>query len=426
MQLAFSQLVGRSKRGICSLSVRHDHTAWVTHFVRDRNPEQDFPGEDPDDVAYFAGEELDEDAPAFEVLKTIIRLGGIMPGYSFRGGRTTIYGGQPAVCATEMPLYAFATYARSRAKARNVSAYGISFLKSEFFEAGGRPAIYGLASDEVAYVQNNALNRTFDDSVLPQREQFRYVAHNPVQSGRYIDWSHEREWRWIPRDQKLDEIRAEGFDGIGPKPALPLFKGKLEGRPFSRVCLIVWTAEEALEIRELLTALYLAGSNNYDTPFDKNLIERSHIIVLEDVVAAVEAGSDINAQTIEGLAEAQLLEPIALAPPPLNAEKIVQEAFEAAAIAAKSAAEAHLAKYGDRRGGFGFAHAVTTDVTNPIVQYLLATDRASGPFDEEVWIQYPNQRGSGEIHLAEAICRAASEVLAEKLGICVWPSVRDD
>jgi len=369
---------------------RHDHTAWVTHFVRDRNPEQDFPGEDEDTVERYAGSELEWDATAFEVLKAIIRLGGIMPGHSFRNGRTTIYGGRPAMCATEMPLYAFASYARSRAEKGTVSAYGISFLKSEFFESGGRAAIYGLTTDNVTYLENKSLSRIFDDCVLPRHEQFRYVAHNPSKSGPYIDWSHEREWRWIPKNDKLDEVWAEGFDGIGPKPALPLFKGRLEGRPFSRVCVIVWTTEEAQEVRELLTALYLAGSNNYGTPFDRKLIERSHIIVLENVVAAVEAGNDINAQTIEGLTEAQLLEPVKLAPPPDNAEEIVKEAFEAAAIAASAARDAHFAKYGDQRGGFGFAHAVTTDVTNPIVQYLLATNRASGPFDNEVWINYPS------------------------------------
>jgi hypothetical protein len=238
---------------------RHDHTAWVTHFVRDRNPEQDFPGEDEDTVERYAGSELEWDATAFEVLKAIVRLGGIMPGHSFRNGRTTIYGGQPAICATEMPLYAFASYARSRAEKGNVSAYGISFLKSEFFESGGRAAIYGLATDNVTYLENNALSRIFDDCVLPRHEQFRYVAHNPSKSGPYIDWSHEREWRWIPKNDELDEVWAEGFDGIGPKPALPLFKGGLEGRPFSRVCVIVWTTEEAQAVRELLTALYLAG-----------------------------------------------------------------------------------------------------------------------------------------------------------------------
>jgi hypothetical protein len=113
--------------------MRHDHTRWLTHFVRDRLPEQDFPGESEDEAAYFEGGELEPDADAFSVLKTIIRLGGIIPGYSFRSGRTTIYGGRPAVCATEMPLYSFAQYVQSRNDPAKVSAYGIAFLKSEFY-----------------------------------------------------------------------------------------------------------------------------------------------------------------------------------------------------------------------------------------------------------------------------------------------------
>jgi len=172
---------------------RHDQTAWLTHFVRDRIPEQDFPGEDEDEFEYFAGGELDPDAGAFEVLTAIIRLGGIIPGYSFRKGRTTIYGGQPAVCATEMPLHAFATYARERAKAGNVSAYGISFLKSEFYAAGGRPAIYGLSESNVTYRRNDPTCRIIDEAILPVREQFRFIAHNPGGAMRPIDWSHERE-----------------------------------------------------------------------------------------------------------------------------------------------------------------------------------------------------------------------------------------
>jgi hypothetical protein len=62
--------------------MRHDHTAWLVHFVRDRKPEQDF----PDEAGIFANGELEMDASAFDVLKTIVRLGGVLPGYSFRSG----------------------------------------------------------------------------------------------------------------------------------------------------------------------------------------------------------------------------------------------------------------------------------------------------------------------------------------------------
>jgi hypothetical protein len=86
--------------------MRCDHTNWLTHFVRDRLPEQDFPCTDEDDAG-FEGGELEPAAGVFSVLKNGHTIGGIIPGHPFLGGRTTIYGGEPAVCATEMPLYSF-------------------------------------------------------------------------------------------------------------------------------------------------------------------------------------------------------------------------------------------------------------------------------------------------------------------------------
>jgi hypothetical protein len=106
--------------------MRFDHTNWLIHFVRDRIPEQELIGQDEDEMMFFAGgelsnRELEADAAAFSVLQTILRLGGLLPGYSFREGRTTIYGGKPAVCATEMPIYSFSRYVRER---NQVSVWG--------------------------------------------------------------------------------------------------------------------------------------------------------------------------------------------------------------------------------------------------------------------------------------------------------------
>jgi hypothetical protein len=407
--------------------LRHDHTDWVTHFVRDRNPDQDFPGQDEDEFGFFAGGELDAGATAFEVLQTIIRLGGITPGYSFRNGRTTIYGGNPAVCATEMPLYSFATYAKKTANTSKVSAYGISFRKDEFFAAGGRPAIYGLSKGSASYVINHATRRILAEDVLPRHEQFRYVAHNPSGQTVWIDWSHEREWRWIPRSPDEDQIWVQDYNGIyGPTPALPIFKGKLDGRPFSRVCVIVWTQEEAELIKEMLTGFYLAGSNNYGTPFDRELIAASKIIVLQDVINAVEHGKDVNAQTIEGLAQANLLNSIEIKSPPPDVEKIIDIAMGAAGEAVLDAAKAFKAEHGAGSGYCGFAHAVTYDVTNAIVQHLLATNRASGPFDGRVWIGFPHSGGSQEMDYNEAIATAAAKALSKHLGISVYMESNPD
>lgn len=409
--------------------MRHDHTKWLVHFVRDRNPEQDFPGEEEDEAGLYISGELALDASAFEVLSTIVRLGGITPGYSFRSGKTTIYGGKPAVCATEMPLYSFAKYAQSRKDSSKVSAYGVAFLKAEFFKAGGRPAIYGLSSDTPSYKINKSTARIFDDATLPQQEQYRYVAFNPIDStSHWIDWSHEREWRWVAQNDERHEIWQQDYNGIyDSTPGLPIFKGSLDGGPFTRVCLIVWTHDEAEQMRELLTGFYLAGSNNYSTPFDKALLARSKIIVLQDVVDAVESGKDLNAQTIEGLEEAHLLQPLAIHFPSKNEKAIVEKAMANALAVAKKAAASYIAKHPKDLGPCGFAHAVTYEVTSPLVQYLLATGNASGPFDGAVWINIQGDWPARQsIDYQEHICEAASDVLSKDLGIQVCMESRLD
>jgi hypothetical protein len=399
--------------------VRYDHTRWLTHFVRDRVPEQDFPD---DGVKDWVGGEIGPDADAFSVLTAIIRLGGITPGYSFRNGRTTVYGGRPAICATEMPLYSFAQYVQKRNDPGKVSAYGIAFLKTEFYQAGGRPVLYGLSIDNPKFVEDKPKRRIFDDSVLPRAEQYRYVAYSPLGARKWVDWSHEREWRWVLKNKERDTICAIGGDGCFDfAPALPIFRGELEGGLFSRVCIIVWTHEEAAQIRELLTGFYLAGNNNYDTPFDKKLIERSRIIVLQDVIDLVETGKALKAQTIEGLQAANLLKPITITAPPVNAETIAKAALEKAGLAAKAGVAAYMAKHGVEGLYCGWANAVTYDITSPIVQYLLKAGSASGPYDGRVHIDFPQDYApSQSLDYNEAGVNAACAVLSAELGVDVY------
>jgi hypothetical protein len=407
--------------------MRHDHTDWLIHFVRDRVPEQDFPGESEEEANYFAGGELEWDADAFYVLKTIIRLGGIIPGYSFRSGRTTIYGGNPAVCVTEMPIYSFAVYAKERANTEKVSAYGVAFLKSEFHAAGGRPVFYGLSSDNVSYIQNDKYCRIIDPSILPVDEQYRYVAYSP--SGpNWIDWSHEREWRWKVKNPINDYIWCTDGNGCSDLVGgLPLFRGAAEGAFFSRVCVIVWTRDEAKEIQELLTGLYLSGSNNYGTPFDRNVIANSRIIILQDVIDAVEQRRNLNAQTIEGLENACLVSPVILHSAPSNADQTVSLAFQLASSAGEKAAAAHIQKHPVDSGYCGYADAITYEVTNPIVQYMLAAGLASGPYDGKVYIKVKgNWPPRQSMDYNECIAEAISSTLRKILGVAIFMHSRAD
>jgi|GEM_PF-1458760 len=408
--------------------MRHDHTEWLIHFVRDRNPEQDFPGETEEEADYFSGGELEYDASAFQVLETIIRLGGLIPGYSFRNGRTTIYGGQPAICATEMPLYSFAQYAKGKTNSKNVSAYGVAFLKSDFHAAGGRPAIYGLSVDNVKYKKNTNILRILDDSVLPETEQYRYVAYNP-QPDHWIDWSHEREWRWHVTDEENEYVWCmDGAGCYGPAPGLRLFGGKDNDCHFRKIYIIVWSHDEAKEIQEVLTGFYLSGGNNYDTPFSCQVLKQSRIIILNKVIAEVEKGKNLDSQTIEGIESACLLEPLVIHSEfDDKLEKKIEGAVELAKLAGKAAADDYMANHNIDHGYCGFAYASTYDVTSPAIQLMLEKGIANGPYDGRILVSLEGDWPfSQSLDFKEAIYRAVSDVLTKEIGVQFYLHSRDN
>lgn len=394
--------------------MRHDHTEWLIHFVRDRCPEQDFLEGSAEETDYLAREELEYDAPAFSVLKTIIRLGGLIPGYSFRSGGTTIYGGQPVICATEMPIYSFAQYAKSQKNSKNVSAYGIALLKSEFHVAGGRPAIYGLSVNQLIYKEKTKLIRTLCESILPEAEQYRLVAYNP-QPDQRIDWSHEREWRWRVTDGENESI----WCCDDSKSGLRLFGGKSNDCHFTKIYVIVWTQEEAEEIQKMLTGFYLANGNNYGTPFSRNVLKESRIVILNKVISEVVDGKNFDCQTIEGIADACLLDPLVIVPDfDEELEKRVESAITLAKIAGNMVAGRYMASHDINSGYCGYAYASTSDVTNPAVQLMLKKGLAKGPYDGCVLVSVDGDWPStNSLDFENVIYMAVCEALTKELGI---------
>lgn len=405
--------------------MRHDQTSWLIHFARDRSPEAEL----PDDVSemeelppLLLNGEIRDDAPSYYVLRTILRLGGLLPGYSFRSGRTTVYGGQPVVCASEMPIYSLAQYVKGRSDTRSVSAYGVAFLKSEFYAAGGRPAIYGLSEDSVTYKVNSNLHRILDESVLPIHEQYRYVAYNP--SPRYwVDWSHEREWRWRVTGKGNESVCCMDTQGaIDSVPGLPLLGGIENNCHFTKIYVIVWTRNEAEEIQKLLTGVYLAKANDYDTPFSREVISKSKIIILEEVIEAVDKHNVLDAQTIEGIEAASLVSPVVIhSAGDEAATGRVKSALRLATHAAEQAAAEFAANHDINKGYCGYAHSCTYDVTNPLVQLMLNLRAACGPFDGKVVVYLRGSwQDSQSMDYHEAIYRAATQVLTKELGVAFY------
>lgn len=165
------------------------------------------------------------------LLRCAIRHCKISASWSFRGGVRTIYGESPAVCFTDMPVSAFVKTSVDRLKmGENIGLYALILPKTDMFNIGARPVIYGLDGfGSVLPSGTGGGKRIINTSLLPLNEQYRYVTYVPGS----IDWTHEREWRW-PFRGHMDDYEAEiAEDGchsdFNDTPGLELEYANLKG-----------------------------------------------------------------------------------------------------------------------------------------------------------------------------------------------------
>ena len=273
---------------------REDLSQWALHFIHDYNGQYE-PAHGEINFALFGGfpyheskelndrfdpwrisdEEypIDPDPDALQVLLKIITDGHIRASWAFRNRRPTIYGPRAAVCFTEMPLYALLEYAKQR-RDDSVKNYAVGVLKSELFSAGGRPVIYGLSGQHAEITSNQSLGQTWPRKLsascgIAEEEQYRYVAMSS-DPNRPIDWSHEREWRWVDLQDRCS------------CPGLPIWLSE-EAISFSRIFVIVPNAEESARVLDRLKELYDAGVNDFDQPFSKAALENTFVISLDEL-----------------------------------------------------------------------------------------------------------------------------------------------
>ena len=370
---------------------RQDLSKWALHFIHDYNADNEPSDEiiqfdlygghpyhenkelnDRFDLWRISDEEypIDPDPDALQVLLKIITDGHIRATWAFRGNRPTIYGPRAAVCFTEMPLYALLEYAEQRTN-ESVRNYAVGTLKHELFAAGGRPVMYGLSGKHVEQGQRSPFNKGWPRKLasscgIAESEQYRYVAMSSDPS-KPIDWSHEREWRWVDHEDKCS------------CPGLPIWLSE-EPSSFSRVFVVVPDSADAMRVLDRLKELHDAGANDFDYPFSRAVLEATSVIALDKMERDVAAGGkqtlrleDIPTSTIAHFSRPK-------APPKLVNEvrSVLAEAKTAADEAAAARAElAPRVLGGDYIADVaGWAWLVVYDAQSPLVSALLQLGEA--------------------------------------------------
>lgn len=411
--------------------LRHDLSEWALHFTHDYNSNAEpidpiinfdlyegFPYHENKELndRFYPWRISDDDFPidpdpdALQVLLKIITDGHIRATWAFRKNRPTIYGPRAAVCFTEMPLYALIDYAKTRPKDA-VGTYAIGVLKKELFKAGGRPVIYGLSGKHIEHRSSSAAGKGWPRKLdlscgIAENEQYRYVAMS-ADSHRPIDWSHEREWRWVDHQDRFS------------CPGLPIWLAEDEPTLFSRVFVVVPNEAEVERVLDRLKELYDAEANDSDFLFSRQTLKATSVIALDQLETDPNNAGFRNLR-IEDIPTASILDFKLPEATPELVEK-VRSVLAEARTAADQAAAAHLESA--RRDissqhvadVAGWAQLSVYDAQSSLVSALLELEEAYPVPGTGHYIKIGGLGWSGDqaLSLAEAAVKAAKSVFEE-------------
>jgi hypothetical protein len=188
---------------------RSDISEFVLHCTRDHDHPVD-------------GQKIHLSPP--DALKHLLQDGFLEATYAWyegsAGHRPTVRGPHPAVCFTDQPVRFFAQSIEvSKGMLRDrYTEFGVAVRKADLYRYGGRPVIYGderilgvrLTAEELRKrrLPENLLVYT---GGLPDKHQYLWAHYDPTRwdsqlGPRPIDFTHEREWRALPRPDINEQI----------------------------------------------------------------------------------------------------------------------------------------------------------------------------------------------------------------------------
>jgi hypothetical protein len=240
-----------------------------------------------------------------------------------------------------------------------------------------------------------------------------------------MDWTHEREWRWVADD--VDAHRFWGddpFGGYDHLPGLPIFRAKEEGGLFSKVAVIVPTNKDAERIANDLATCRDSGADD-GSRFGPKVLAASFVVVMDRVVDAVERQGDLDAVRLDTVPESLR---VRFAPPTVsaNVRKQVRLAVEEARRLSKQAVEDFLKRHPKDADVWGFARVVTHLANSEVTQALVAEKLAHAVDGEYVVAADFKGIRVQALRVHELAAEVAADHLTKALGQKFWMASRWD
>ncbi|KAA0579760.1 DUF4427 domain-containing protein [Azospirillum sp. B21] len=383
-------------------SHRFDLSDYLIHFFRDI----DLFGQSAIDMPEHMGwHSLYEgtNLPAMFMLRAALRNGRLWATWSYRGNARTIYGPDPAVCFTDMPIAAFVEASQLRhARGEAMGEVALVFPKNDMRRLGARPVVYGLSQELSVWPSgSDGRPRIFPADVMPPVEQYRYVS-DVSSSGQRIDWTHEREWRWPCRNaltQSQDALPVENWSDIS---GLDFYRERVSG-----IGAIVKTRAQAeMVVRDMLTLVDsgVANENTFSFVLVTDELHSVQYIQERQQLALVLQEATIN------------LGAYFYKDPQFINQTNNSFAAEVAAVEQHAGPE----QYGEFGGCWLWLH----DCTTPLARSLLHTGRVFVNSQGRYLARLDEYSDGRSLRQREEMTQTLSRVINEKFGVqCCYFSV---
>jgi hypothetical protein len=381
---------------------RFDLSDYLIHFFRDVDLDGPNAIAMPEHMGWHSLY-ADTHLPAIFMLRAALRNGRLWATWSYRGNVRTIYGPDPAVCFTDMPIAAFVEASQLRhARGEAMGEVALVFPKSEMRRLGSLPVVYGLSQEPAAWPRGlGGGPRIFPSDALPLVEQYRYVS-DVSSKGQQIDWTHEREWRW-PFRGEVPQPQVEGSFGEWSEiPGLDFYLAGISG-----IGAIVKTRAQAeLVIRDMLALVDAGIAQEYTFSF---VLVSDELPSVHNIQERQQLAAALQAATID-------LDPYFAKNPRVINEMNQRFAQEVAAIEQQAGPE----QYGEFGGCWLWLH----DGTSPLARSLLHAGRVSVTKEGRYLAHLYEYSDGRSLHQREAMTQQLSHTIRAQFGVeCCYFSV---
>jgi hypothetical protein len=372
---------------------------------------------------------LDDEDEAIETLFSVVKYGGLSPLCLLLRGDCVGRNHDAALQFSSASIYP--TNNGGQSKDSTNHCFAIALITSELITAGARAElnpVLGIACDpETSFDADEWDSESFFSKI---ETEITSIANNRFRPPPAADTYRCPKLYWQITERETEHPiklynRYWRDRGAINLPAFRLFGGIEDNCYLTKAYIVVPSRYQSEIFQNLATGLYYRSLNYFDTPFSRERLLDTNIIITDEIAAAT--NEPLTIEEIEQKYSAAIVK--AVDTMTVFDDDIYEKVAAAVTDAVKdgtNAMNAYIATHGEHPWEpCGFAHAETSEVTHPIVQHMIQSGLAV-TWDEDAIVRVRGLPLTQSKYQLEAAYIAVCKTLTLRLGVCFEMFSYDD